>query len=45
VDDLGNELGCKRLHVVIISGDIGNFSEPEEYQAAGVFLKWLCEKS
>jgi hypothetical protein len=44
VDDLCNELGCKRLHAVIISGDIGNFSESEEYQAAEVFLKKLCRK-
>jgi hypothetical protein len=42
--DLCNELGCKRIHVVIISGDIGNFSTTAEYQAARVFLKRICEK-
>ena len=43
-DDLCNELDCKQLEGVIISGDIGNFSEPDEYQAAELFLERLCGK-
>ena len=37
--DLLQELGCRRLDAVIISGDIANFSVSEEYKAAGVFLE------
>lgn len=37
-DDLITELRCQKLHAAIISGDIGNFSEPAEYQAAKRFL-------
>ncbi|MCP4691854.1 MAG: hypothetical protein GY859_27665, partial [Desulfobacterales bacterium] len=40
-DDLRKELDCRRLHAVIISGDIGNFSLPEEYRAAEIFLERL----
>ncbi|BBO91150.1 SUMF1/EgtB/PvdO family nonheme iron enzyme [Desulfosarcina ovata] len=43
-DDLIGELGCEQLHAVIISGDIGNFSEPDEYRAAEVFFERLCTK-
>lgn len=43
-DDLNGELECERLQGVIISGDIGNFSEPAEYEAAKVFLERVCEK-
>ena len=41
IDDLRDELDCDRLHAVIISGDIGNFSNLEEYQAAEIFLECL----
>jgi len=44
VDDLCRELKCERLDAVIISGDIGNFSEPGEYKAAKLFLDKLCKK-
>ena len=40
-DDLRDELGCERLHGVVISGDIGNKSEKAEYEAAEVFLDKL----
>ena len=43
-NDLIIELGCKKLDAAIISGDIGNFSEPEEYRAAESFLERLCAK-
>lgn len=43
-DDLCEELECEQLHAAIISGDIGNFSLPEEYQAAELFLEQLCAK-
>ncbi|MBN1931273.1 MAG: SUMF1/EgtB/PvdO family nonheme iron enzyme [Desulfobacterales bacterium] len=44
VDDLCKELGCERLQAIILSGDIGNFSESEEYEAAEVFINKLCKK-
>ena len=43
-DDLSDELGCERLDAVIISGDVGNFSNPDEYLAAEVFLERVCAK-
>ena len=43
-DDLRKELKCERLDAVIISGDIGNFSDPGEYKAAKLFLDKLCKK-
>ena len=45
VDDLRrSELKCDRLHAVIISGDIGNFSEKREYDAAQIFIEILWNK-
>ena len=43
-DDLYRELKCDRLDAIIISGDVGNFSEPGEYMAAHIFIDLLCEK-
>lgn len=40
-DDLKRKLQCKRLDALIISGDIANFSEPEEYEAAQGFIAKL----
>ena len=36
--DLRQELGCKHLDVLILSGDIANHATAEEYQAASEFL-------
>ncbi len=43
-DDLIIELECEKLDAAIISGDIGNFSEPDEYLAAEIFLERLCAR-
>ena len=43
-DDLIGELSCQRLDGLVVSGDIGNFSEPGEYSAAEWFIKTLCGK-
>ncbi|MEE4357640.1 MAG: SUMF1/EgtB/PvdO family nonheme iron enzyme [Desulfococcaceae bacterium] len=43
-DDLKNELDCQRLDALILSGDIANFSVKEEYEAAEIFIRSLCEK-
>jgi len=37
-EDLRNELDIPQLDALIISGDIANYSTPEEYQAAEQFL-------
>ena len=41
VEDLRYGLDCERLDAVVISGDVANKSEPEEYAAAGVFFETL----
>ncbi len=43
-DDLTGELSCERLDGLILSGDIGNFSTPGEYQAAKTFIDLVCRK-
>ena len=42
--DLIEELDCRRLNAIVITGDIANVSEPREYDAARVFVERLCEK-
>ncbi|MGK7871794.1 MAG: metallophosphoesterase [Xenococcaceae cyanobacterium] len=37
-EDLCNELNCPRLDALILSGDIANYSTPDEYKAAKQFL-------
>ncbi len=36
--DLQNELGCRRLEALVISGDVGTCSVAEEYEAAAKFI-------
>jgi formylglycine-generating enzyme required for sulfatase activity/RecA/RadA recombinase len=43
-DDLTGDLDCRRLDVLIISGDIATFATPEEYQAAEQFITALSRK-
>jgi 3',5'-cyclic AMP phosphodiesterase CpdA len=40
-DDLRHELHLSHLDALILSGDIANYSTPEEYQAAQLFLDHL----
>lgn len=40
-EDLINELKCRALDALILSGDIANYSVPEEYEAAKQFLNDL----
>jgi hypothetical protein len=42
-DDLTYELECKTLDLLIISGDVGNYSTPREYAAAEQFVKSVCQ--
>jgi len=42
--DLKHGLDCKRLGALILSGDIANHSTEEEYQAAGHFIKRICDE-
>ncbi|MCP4699030.1 MAG: TIR domain-containing protein [Gammaproteobacteria bacterium] len=42
--DLEIELKCKRLDALILSGDVGCRSEPEEYRAAERFVRQLCKE-
>jgi hypothetical protein len=41
-EDLSGGLNCKRLDALIVSGDVGTRSGPEEYAAAKMFLDALC---
>ncbi|BBO81887.1 hypothetical protein DSCO28_24530 [Desulfosarcina ovata subsp. sediminis] len=43
-DDLVDELNCQKLHGLIVSGDVGNISEPGEYEAAEIFIRRVCGK-
>ncbi|MCP4353645.1 MAG: SUMF1/EgtB/PvdO family nonheme iron enzyme [Desulfobacterales bacterium] len=43
-DDLINEIGCNKLDVLVLSGDIANMSVPEEYKAAKQFIDDLCKE-
>ncbi len=43
-EDLINELDIQRLDGLILSGDIANYSEPEEYGAAEHFLGEVCRE-
>ncbi|MCP4350560.1 MAG: metallophosphoesterase [Desulfobacterales bacterium] len=42
--DLKKELRLNRLHYLVISGDIANYSTPLEYQAAFVFIDGLVKQ-
>ncbi|BAZ28206.1 hypothetical protein NIES4074_06370 [Cylindrospermum sp. NIES-4074] len=42
-EDLHNDLKIPHLDVLILSGDIANFSTPEEYQAAEEFIVKFCQ--
>lgn len=41
-DDLVQELGCRVLHAVILSGDIANTAATAEYDAAREFIDRFC---
>ncbi|MEQ9480665.1 HEAT repeat domain-containing protein [Coleofasciculus sp. F4-SAH-05] len=41
--DLRYELNISQLDALILSGDIANYSTPEEYEAAAQFLNTLCQ--
>jgi len=41
--DLQRELNISQLDALILSGDIANYSTPEEYEAAAQFLNTLCQ--
>jgi len=41
-DDLKISLNCTKIDIIVISGDISNKSEPDEYNAAESFIKKLC---
>lgn len=43
-DDLKNELNCKRLDILLISGDISNKSDSNEYAAAYTFISKLSNE-
>lgn len=43
-DDLSGELEIDRLDFVVISGDSTDFASAEEYEAAGSFVRQLCEE-
>lgn len=42
--DLKNNLKCKHLDALILSGDIATYSTEEEYQAATLFIKSVCDE-
>ncbi len=41
-DDLRHELKCDKLDAIIVSGDVANFSEEDEYKAALFFFEEVC---
>jgi predicted phosphodiesterase len=43
-EDLTQELNCQKLDAIIMSGDIANTAEVEEYNAAITFLERLCNE-
>jgi hypothetical protein len=43
-EDLKQELGCRRLNAVIISGDMANFAVEAEYAAAKIFIDGMCKE-
>lgn len=42
--DLTSELECKKIDIVILSGDITNHSTPEQYNSASIFLENLSNE-
>jgi Calcineurin-like phosphoesterase/NUDIX domain len=43
-EDLFNELDCKEINALIVSGDIANTAQEHEYEAAKAFLKQLMNE-
>jgi 3',5'-cyclic AMP phosphodiesterase CpdA len=43
-EDLRNELDIPQLDALILSGDIANYSTPDEYNAAEQFLHKFCQQ-
>ncbi|MGD9212936.1 MAG: metallophosphoesterase [Desulfobacteraceae bacterium] len=43
-DDLKQELECNRIHAMIISGDVTNRADEEEYTNAQIFIEQICEE-